>query len=544
MNALGAAIAAGFSSQAVVTPTVSDPPSRTFSPVRMPFGKGEDSDSPNETQEELAPPRLRELTPETKSHLVEQTEATPSTLKSKKSNDALLGLGIKQPNGGLSEKRGVEKRPPRLDIDAVRDMEARGSTTSLTELIRRATKLASNLDRGKTASRLGMLQLYGSSERLGQMGAGNRDSTMSDMISAFPAPAAQTTPRRDTYWNEKNGQYENMDGSDTSKKRRCCGMSLPVFIAVFVIVIVLVAAAVLIPVFLILVPKQHQNHGPNLSQCAVNYPCGNGGTSIVSLDACNCVCLHGFTGAHCDIAPATGCSSLSVKDGHTIYTNATMGTDLVPLFQDAGSQFDVPLNSSTILSLFSSSDLSCDSENNIVDFNTTSSDSKPSKRFITFPDIEPVLNPVPTDLATLTTKLIPRQTVVSTDGIVFATSTAATKSSSSASASTGAAETSTVLSGSAPTQTSSPSSAPSSASSPPADISSKQLEFAKIVVLYALEQSQTLSIAVNAKNQILDVFETGNKTEIVEVGFGTFEMKANFQEFTISTGGVTVGGSS
>ena len=41
------------------------------------------------------------------------------------------------------------RRPPRLDIDAVRDAEARGSLTSLPDLIRRATRLASMMDRGK-----------------------------------------------------------------------------------------------------------------------------------------------------------------------------------------------------------------------------------------------------------------------------------------------------------------------------------------------------------------------------------------------------------
>lgn len=41
------------------------------------------------------------------------------------------------------------RRPPKLDIDAVRDMEARGSTTSLSDLIRRATRLAAMIDRGK-----------------------------------------------------------------------------------------------------------------------------------------------------------------------------------------------------------------------------------------------------------------------------------------------------------------------------------------------------------------------------------------------------------
>ena len=58
-----------------------------------------------------------------------------------------------------SEK--VIKRPPKLNLDAVREAESRGSLTSLPDLILRATKLASNLDRGKTASRLGMLDMFG-----------------------------------------------------------------------------------------------------------------------------------------------------------------------------------------------------------------------------------------------------------------------------------------------------------------------------------------------------------------------------------------------
>ena len=41
------------------------------------------------------------------------------------------------------------KRPRNLDINAVRDAEARGSLTSLPDLIRRATRLAAMMDRGK-----------------------------------------------------------------------------------------------------------------------------------------------------------------------------------------------------------------------------------------------------------------------------------------------------------------------------------------------------------------------------------------------------------
>lgn len=47
------------------------------------------------------------------------------------------------------------RRPPRLNMDAVRDAEARGSLTSLPDLIRRATKLAAVLETGRPESRWG-----------------------------------------------------------------------------------------------------------------------------------------------------------------------------------------------------------------------------------------------------------------------------------------------------------------------------------------------------------------------------------------------------
>lgn len=58
----------------------------------------------------------------------------------------------------MSDKRPNAPKPPRLDLGAVHDAEARGSLTSLPDLIRRATRLASNLDNGRTASRTGMRQ--------------------------------------------------------------------------------------------------------------------------------------------------------------------------------------------------------------------------------------------------------------------------------------------------------------------------------------------------------------------------------------------------
>lgn len=58
------------------------------------------------------------------------------------------------PQADAQDPRGYSRlsairRPPRLDIDAVRQAESRGSLTSLPDLIRRATRLAASLDRGR-----------------------------------------------------------------------------------------------------------------------------------------------------------------------------------------------------------------------------------------------------------------------------------------------------------------------------------------------------------------------------------------------------------
>ena len=70
------------------------------------------------------------------------------------------------PSPGFSRLSAI-RRPPRLDIDAVRDAEARGSLTSLPDLIRRATRLAAMMDRGKRpASRLNDLNDFPSESDL------------------------------------------------------------------------------------------------------------------------------------------------------------------------------------------------------------------------------------------------------------------------------------------------------------------------------------------------------------------------------------------
>lgn len=78
------------------------------------------------------------------------------------------GLGGSEPESRGFSRLSAIRRPPRLNIDAVRDAEARGSLTSLPDLIRRATRLAAMMDNGKRpASRLNDLSAFSSTEELG-----------------------------------------------------------------------------------------------------------------------------------------------------------------------------------------------------------------------------------------------------------------------------------------------------------------------------------------------------------------------------------------
>jgi hypothetical protein len=477
----------------------------------------------------------------------------------------------------MSNKIPASRRPPKLDMDAVRDAEARGSTTSLADLIKRATKLAANLDRGKTASRLGMLDMFGSGEKLGLGGATNRHSTMSDMLSAFPAPAIGGTPtKRDTAWplGEKSEAYASTTdlsrGRPAKQRRKCCGLSLPVFIVVIITIIILVAAAVLIPIFLILVPKQHKNSN-ELSDCASNHPCRNGGTSIVSNNACVCVCSNGFTGSQCETSGnADDCMTITLNDGDTEYKNATIGSSILPSLTDAQTRFDIPLNVSTILSVFSFNNLSCTSENSLVDFNSSALDQGTNaKRFVMVPGFEPqppAINNLPhppritarAEADCLKEHLERRQDgesagTTTSNGIVFAQSSPTIGAIDPTTPVVTGVSSVTSVSGTNPptasaTQTESQStSATTSGAQPSATVTDEELEFAKVVVLYVLQESQAVSVVVNAQQRIESFFASqslGNTTSAkVDVGLGNLLLTADFDKFSITMGdGEVIGG--
>ena len=434
---------------------------------------------------------------------------------------------------GLSEKLPATRRPPRLDLDTVRDAEARGSLTSLPELIRRATKLAANLDRGKTASRLGMLDMFKAGEK-DPADAKSINVSMSDILAAFPAPGVTPTQRsmlgRQSYF-DVDGQHEL-----GKRGRRCCGMRIWVFAVVCIVILLLVTAAVLVPIFLILIPnenhsKQNAASQAALSDCKASMPCSNGGYSLINNDHCACICTNGFTGAQCTSASDPECTTSDVDSDSITFKNATLGNSIGRLLTGAESNFSIPLNSTSLLALFSASDLSCTSENALMTFD---SKSQKLKRFWIVsadddeqPAPEPVhsTSPAPTPRAELVAAVkeltYPRD-VGSSAGIVFQAS-----STTSVAAATGTA-------GAVPTPTPSGTLAPASQA---------DLDFARIVVLFVLEQTDDLSAAINAQQELQNHFVASNATSQINFNFPTLNVTADFGYFRLDFGnGTTLGG--
>ncbi|KXX80876.1 hypothetical protein MMYC01_202056 [Madurella mycetomatis] len=284
------------------------------------------------------------------------------------------------------------RRPPRLDIDAVRKAESRGSLTSLPDLIRRATRLAASLEKGRRpASRFDDLDDFSGLDDYGVDGEKHR-SGLSDMLAAFPPPAhpaaaqsrrsirdsireqVQSWPLPINFNRTLNTSQEAVPTSDSQRSgrkrgRRCCGLPLWGFIVVLIVVLVLIAAAVVIPVeFFVIRPQNAEREAREaLQQCRQRLTCANGGTNVVNDGVCSCICSNGFTGSDCTVVDDTGCATVTLT-GANNSNNVTVGDAIPRLIQQAQGNFSIPLSGSEVLAKLDASDLSCSAENALVTF--------------------------------------------------------------------------------------------------------------------------------------------------------------------------------
>ncbi len=463
-----------------------------------------------------------------------------------------------------SEK--LPRRPPLLNINFAKGGETRASQTSLPELIRRATRLASNLDRAR-ASRVGIL------DRLSTRTS--RQNSISDILAAFPSPSLGTP--RTLRWQStgktslardqapqtpvKNNKEE---GLDNQKVRECCGMPLWAFLLILGILVLFIAAAVVIPITLIVLPRL-RNSPPSLASCEKTSPCLNGGTGVVVEKTCRCICANGFTGSICSTIADQSCTfaDINVGEGGMAYQNATVGNGIVRLFSGAKSRFNIPLDSTTLLSLFSYQNLSCTAESVLITFEgKTERRSLPAQLVIPELDLKLSTQPFPpqsispsysiqtppsqvvspssiqtppsqTTLTPIDNQLLlPRAGPASSNGIIFAAPSDAVQSTplaTATAAATGANAT--------------PSSTSPSSSSSDMNINgvpTKVLDFARTVVLFIFQET-TLSIAYMANSRLQSVLADSSNWNTTAVQAGD-TISVDFQKFTINLGNGTVFG--
>ncbi|KAL9120647.1 MAG: hypothetical protein Q9187_002797 [Circinaria calcarea] len=453
------------------------------------------------------------------------------------------------------------KRPPHLNIEAAKNADARASLTSLPELIRRATKLASNLDRGRTASRLGMRDMLGPGD-MGEKGLSSNgrphSGSITHILASFPPPGLSTpTPTSDrpaSRWpspfatsNPAMGQPSSVAGdtmefNEKKRSRKCCGMSIWCFILLLIILVFLVTAAVVIPITLIVLPRQRTARlnaaaAAGLTNCQITIPCANGGTSIVTANACSCICANGFTGATCNQIADAGCITTDIEPNDqstSRLTNVTLGSSIPRLLSAAQSNFSIPLNSSRILSMFSVTNLSCTSENALVTFNGQS-----QRRGLSFPQINldpffsmshqasPTIFPrqdAPTSQSSMVADNYPASTigVYTSNGLILAGSTSVTP---------------TVATPVPTATTTTTSSASSVATNQP--ISKEDLDFARVAVLYIFQLTK-LDEAVLAQEKLQAFFVGGGfNGSTLNVGA---DRSVDFGTRTVSLGNGTVVG--
>lgn len=218
-----------------------------------------------------------------------------------------------------------------------------------------------------------------------------------------------------------------------------------------------------------------------------------------------------------------------VGSGSIMAEKATVGSAIPRLFDQSVGNYSIPLNGTRILTLFSAANLSCTSENALISFN-----GKVSKReTVQLPEIqqeEPTsatsFIPTAVALSTPAPRLENRQ-VGTSFGIVFQVSTsteaepepsAGSRQSANASDPQGAAPTGEAGSGNGnPTQ--------------------QTFDFARVSVLYVLEQTGDLQTALQAQDS-MKMFFSDRKTFNDTITFRAQgqDLNLNFTDFSIKIG--------
>lgn len=463
-----------------------------------------------------------------------------------------------QPMAPAYNRLSAIRRPPRLDIDAVRSAEERGSITSLPDLIRRATRLASMIDRGKRpASRFGDLGDYLDEKGQGR-GGEKENSGLSDMLAAFPPPAQVQTDRqsrgswfRTTSWplapgrqdQPSRSQLRNMAPQDEprrDKRRRCCGLPMWGFILVMILLLGVIAAAVFVPLEFFVFKNLGNSTASSseLTKCQESLVCQNGGSNVISQGTCSCICTNGFTGSDCSTSGSEGCTTtdlVSSADDTTI-SNVTLGKAIPRLIAYSGTNFSIPLSGTSVMAKFNSGDLSCIAQNSLVTFDGSAARKGEASDKVEATDEELQVDQRDIKRAATTTAAITSAVTVSPDS---AATTLVLDEGSPSPTGTGSSSGSKETSGSTTTDASATATAAFT-------VTEEVLDFARVAVLYVLQeesQDNAESAQTNLQRFFTSADESSGVTEAAasSVDIGS-DNRIDLVNYTINIGSGSVGG--
>lgn len=528
----------GPRSKSLAPPSVISPASTspTSPMINTPFSPYTESQSP-------AGPRIKRTLENTDRGGPFSTNATASPLTST------------APSTGEKE----EQRAVALTLTGPQDGGVRSSQSSLPELIRRATKMASNLDRSRTASRVGA---WDGIRRNKKSARGDDSNSISDILAAFPSPSSssptgerqsqrRTSPVGKSSLSNVRGRTipPKMEAHvDKHQGRRCCGMPAWVFALLCLVLLLLITAAVIIPVTLIILPKQRGNKATTLSSCIQDFPCINGGINLLIQKSCRCVCSNGFTGSVCRTVGERGCTTADFTDelSGTTYRNATIGTGLPRLLLNAYHNFSIPLDTTSLLSLFSSTNLSCSDENQLVTFNERERRRSLPLQFaipkLLNPDEraqrEPsVLSPHTTEARLLVPTLLPRDDAPPSPAELAFFGDSADMNIVTSNEIILAGPTGVVVSNPSSTTTRSNPAVQTSATAP---LPQNAFDFARVAVLFIFQET-SLNDAVVARDRLSEALKNAQTYKINPINAGQ-SIEVDFGKLTLSFGNGTVFG--
>lgn len=407
------------------------------------------------------------------------------------------------------------RRPPQLKVSAAKGTEGRSSLTSLPDMIWRATKLAANLERGRTTSTSGMDPHLGPDHSKKM----SKSDSINDMLASFPPPALRT-PTVDSRGlspsrfgdSSASGHVKEYSGSDKGMRRKCCGMPRWVLIALLLTIVLIVAVVVTIVVVLVVLPEQDGDESSSSAAtgtaCEQQLTCENGGSNVVTNGICRCLCVDTFTGANCQIFTDSACTTIDVEG----INNVTVGGRIPEVVEKSESVFSIPLNASTIVSIFSKQNTSCTSQNALMTFDGISGDAISAELALdggdeSIGDADVTLNEnkemqsvleLPTLVPTPVTKVLEERAAqgnaveVTTNGAILLIPATAVPDSSSDDEDDDDNDANT---------------SSSSGDQPVTPEQQKRLDFARLAILFTLQTTSILDAAYTAREEFVEFFD-------------------------------------